>query len=69
MKCKNYRKCKNQTDNGVYFCNACLTGLLEHELHIDDIVKGLENAIHPIWDRIKKGGDAKCLKKNETQTL
>jgi len=54
MECKNYRNCGNKTEYDLSFCDACLNGLLEHELHIDDIVEGLENAVHPIWDRIKK---------------
>ena len=52
MKCRN-RNCGNKTEHDLTFCEDCLTGLLEHELHIDDIVEGLENAIHPIWDRLK----------------
>lgn len=52
MKCKS-KNCKNKIEDGLLFCNACLSDLLEHELHIDDIVLGLENAVHPIWDRIK----------------
>ena len=55
MKCRNY-SCKNKTEHELSFCNDCLNGLLEHELYIDDIVKGLDNAVHPIWDRIKNIG-------------
>ena len=55
MNCKNYRNCGNKTEHDLSFCNDCFNGLLEHELHIDDLVPGLENAIHPIWDRIKNG--------------
>ena len=53
MKCKNYRNCGNKTEHDLSFCHDCLNGLLEHELHIDDIVEGLENAVHPVWDRMK----------------
>jgi len=53
MECKNYHNCTNKTKHGLSFCDDCLTGLLEHELNIDDIVEGLENAIYPIWDRMK----------------
>jgi len=39
--------------SSLTFCNACLFGMLEHELYIDDLVPGLENAIVPNWERIK----------------
>lgn len=52
MKCTSI-KCNNESELDLTFCNACLSGMLEHELHIDDLVPGLENAVHPIWDRIK----------------
>ena len=51
MKCISIN-CTNEPKTGSTFCPACLQGLLEHELHIDDLVPGLENAVHPIWDRI-----------------
>ena len=37
----------------VHFAKNCLDGLLNHELQIDDLVPGLENAIEPTWERIK----------------
>ena len=53
MKCKSI-KCNNWPEKGLTFCNACLSGMLEHELFIDDLVPGLENAIESNWERIKK---------------
>jgi len=52
MKCKSI-KCNKQLEKELTFCPACLSGLLEHELSIDDLVPGLENAIEPNWERIK----------------
>ena len=51
MKCKSI-KCNNETAECT-FCEDCLDGLLNHELHIDDLVPGLENSIEPTWERIK----------------
>ena len=52
MECKSI-KCINKTERGLTFCNACLSGMLEHELSIDDLLPGLENAVEPTWERIK----------------
>jgi len=47
-------KCNNKQEEGLTFCNYCLSGMLSHELCIDDLVPGLENAIEANWERIKK---------------
>ena len=52
MKCISI-KCNKKTEGVLTFCNACLSGMLWHELQIDDLVPGLENAIEPNWERIK----------------
>lgn len=46
-------KCTNRPEPGATFCNACLSGMMEFELHVDDLVPGLENAIEPTWERVK----------------
>jgi len=52
MKCISI-KCTNETEPELHFCNSCLSGMLDFELHVDDLVPGLENAIEPTWERVK----------------
>jgi len=47
--------CTRKALESIHFCNSCLNGMLEHELHIDDLIPELENAVNPVWDRIKEG--------------
>jgi len=54
MKCISIN-CTNipEIEHGLTFCNACLSGMLDFELHVDDLVPGLENAVEPTWERVK----------------
>jgi len=64
--------CTNEPKAGSTFCPACLNGLLEHELHIDDLVPGLENAIEPTWERIKnekRRNKQKSFKNRRTEII
>ena len=47
--------CTNIPDveHGLTFCDACLAGMLNSKLHVDDLVPGLENEIEPTWERVK----------------
>lgn len=46
------RGCRLEPLPETKFCAVCLDGLLTKELHIDDLVPDLENAVYPVWDRI-----------------
>jgi len=46
-------KCTNRPEPDLTFCNYCLSGMLDFELHIDDLVPGLDNAVEPTWERVK----------------
>jgi len=46
------KDCSGKTLEDINFCNDCLDGMLVMELHIDDLVPGLENAVESTWERI-----------------